>query len=448
MASDRTLTDRLVDFIAESRWTDIPESVRHDARRALVNVIGTAIGAAHDEAVEKLVTTLAAFDGSPAAKLIGRRERMDPLNASFVNAASANVMDFDDTHHPTVIHPTSPVAPALLALCERESVSGEALIHALALGIEVACRLGNAVTPGHYVHGWHITSTCGGVGTAAACAKLLGLTAEQTRVALGLAANQACGLVESLGSMAKSVSVGSAARSGLFSVFLAKQGYTAAPQTLEGVRGFIPVFGIEPRPLALVEGLGERWELRNNAIKPYPNGVVLHPVVDACLDLRSHEGVAPEAIAAVTVRGNPLLRQRADRPSPRSGREAAVSAQHTAAVCFLFGAAGVRQYVDSCVVDPRVQALGARVTVEETADIAVEAAEVTVRTADGRTLEARVPHALGSLQRPMSDAQIEAKVRDLSCHAGVPADTTERWLQAAWRVDSLRNARELIDLVP
>lgn len=448
MASAPTLTDRLVDFVVESRWTDLPENVRHDTRRALVNVIGTAIGAAHDEAVEKLVATLAPFDGAPAAKLIGRVERMDALNAAFVNAASANVMDFDDTHHPTVIHPTSPVAPPLLALCEAKPVTGAALLHALALGIEVACRLGNAVTPAHYVHGWHITSTCGGVGAAAACAKLLGLTAEQTRVALGLAANQACGVVESLGSMAKSVSVGSASRNGLFSVYLAMQGYTAAPQTLEGVRGFIPVFGIEPRPTALVDGLGERWELRNNAIKPYPNGVVLHPVVDACLDLRNRERLVPEAIEAVTIRGNPLLRQRADRPSPRSGREAAVSAQHTAAVCFLFGAAGVREYGDACVADPRVLALGARVRVEEAPDIAVDAAQVRVRTVDGRTLEARIDHALGSLQRPMTDGQIEGKVRDLSRHAEVPEATTERWMQAAWRVDTLATARGLIDLIP
>ena len=448
MTANLTLTDRLVDFIVQSRWIDIPQPVQHDARRALINVIGTAVGAARDEAIEKLVATLATFDGAASAKLIGRPERMDALNASFINAASANVMDFDDTHHPTVIHPTSPIAPALLALCERSAVSGENLLHALTIGIEVTCRLGNAVTPRHYVHGWHITSTCGGVGAAAACAKLLGLTAEQTRVALGLAANQACGLVESLGSMAKSVSVGSAARNGLFSVLLAQRGFTAAPQTLEGLRGFIPVFGIDAQPDALIEGLGERWEVRHNAIKPYPNGVVLHPVVDACLELRTRESLSADAIAAVHIRGNPLLRQRADRASPRSGREAAVSAQHTAAVCFLYAEAGVRQYTDPRVAEPAVQALGARVSVEESPDIAVDAAAVCVRTIDGRTLDAFVPNALGSLQRPMSDAQLESKVRDLSQFAGISDERTEAWLRTAWRIDRLPDARAMIDLLP
>ncbi len=448
MTANRTLTDRLVDFIVQSRWIDIPQPVQHDARRALINVIGTAVGAAHDDAIEKLVATLASFDGAASAKLIGRPERMDALNASFVNAASANVMDFDDTHHPTVIHPTSPIAPALFALCEGNAVSGEDLLHALTIGIEIACRLGNAVTPRHYVHGWHITSTCGGVGAAAACAKLLGLNADQTRAALGLAANQACGLVESLGSMAKSVSVGSAARNGLFSVLLAQRGFTAAAQTLEGIRGFIPVFGIDAQPDALVEDLGERWEVRHNAIKPYPNGVVLHPVVDACLEIRARESLSPDMIAGVHIRGNPLLRQRADRASPRSGREAAVSAQHTAAVCFLYGEAGVRQYTDRSVAEPSVQKLGALVTVEERSDIAVEAAAVHVRTIDGRTLDAFVPHALGSLQRPMSDAQLDGKVRDLSRFADVSDERTDAWLRTAWRLDRLRDARELIDLLP
>jgi 2-methylcitrate dehydratase PrpD len=447
MAEIPALTDRVVAFIERSRWSDVPHAVQHDARRALVNVIGTASGAAHDEAIEMLVATLAAFDGPATCRLIGRTERMDALNAAFVNAASANVMDFDDTHHPTVIHPTSPVAPALLALCERVHASGEALVHALAIGIEIACRLGNAVTPAHYVRGWHITSTCGGVGAAAACAKLLDLSAGQTRMALGLAANQACGLVESLGSMAKSVSVGSAARNGLFCALLAQRGYTAAPHTLEGARGFIPVFGVDPEPEALVDGLGERWELRNNAIKPYPSGVVLHPVIDACLDIRSRAPLPVDTIESVHIRGNPLLRQRADRPAPRSGREAAVSAQHTAAVCFLYAEAGVRQYADACVAEPQVQSLGRRVTVEACADIAVEAAAVTVRTTDGRTLEAIVPHALGSLQRPMSDAQLEAKVLELARHAGIAEERTGAWLQAAWRVDRLGDARELIDLL-
>lgn len=447
MATDLSATDRVVRFVLDSRWQDIPRTVRHDSKRALVNYLGTAIGGSRDAAIEIAVQTLSSLNGPAQYKVIGRPERLDMLNASFVNAASGNVHDFDDTHHPTVIHPTSPVAPPVLALAQTLPVSGERLLHALALGIEVACRLGNAVTPRHYVHGWHITSTCGVVGAAAACAKLLELDALQTANALGLAANQACGLVESLGSMAKSVSVGNAARNGLLSALLAQRGFTAAPATLEGVRGFIPVLGVQPEPSALTDGLGERWEVSCNALKPYPNGVVLHPVVDACLALRQRHRLSADAITTVTVRGNPLLRQRADRPAPKSGREAAVSAQHTAAVCFIEGSAGVRQYTDSCATDPAIQAFGLRVSVQEDPLIPVEAARVDVELSDGRVLSEFVPHALGSLTRPMSDAQVDAKVRDLAQFRGVD-HAVDAWLDKAWRLEEQDSAGAFVALLP
>ena len=160
--------------------------------------------------------------------LIGRPERLDILGASFINAAAANLLDFDDTHLRTVIHPTAPVAPAVLALAEAEGFSGAAVLHALILGIEIACRIGNGVSPGHYARGWHITATCGVFGAAAASAKLLGLSRAQIANALGIAASQSAGLVENLATAAKNVGVGNAARNGLFAALLAQRGYEAA----------------------------------------------------------------------------------------------------------------------------------------------------------------------------------------------------------------------------
>jgi len=429
----RAPSECIAQFVVDTHWNDLPVSVRHAAKRCLLNYVGAAIGGAQDEAIERAVRVLQPLSGPPQAALMGRPERVDMLTASFLNAASANVLDFDDTHHPTVMHPTAPVASALLALGETQRVSGAWLLTALALGIEVACRLGNVVTVRHYVRGWHITSTCAGVGAGAACAKLLRLDAGRTLTALGLAANQACGLVESLGSMAKSVSVGNAARNGLFAALLARGGYTAAAQTLEGERGFARVMADDPDIAALTDGLGTVWEMERNALKPYPSGVVLHSVTDACLALRQ-QGIAPQNIARVRVRGNPLLRQRADRPAPSSGREAAVSIQHSVAVCFLHGAAGVRQYTDRCVHEPAVQKLGARVGVEEDSRIPVEAADVTVELIDGRCCTMHIAHALGSLARPMSDAEVEAKVRDLAAYRGCEA-SIDRLIEAIWQLD-------------
>ena len=433
----------LARFIADSHWSDVPAAVRHAAKRALLNFIGAAIGGSRDIAIERAIAALARFSGPAQASVIGRAERFDMLTAAFLNAASGNVLDFDDTHHPTVVHPTSPVAPAVLALTQNRRMSGADCLHALVLGMEAACRTGNAVTLQHYIRGWHITSTCGAVGAAAAAAKALKLDAASTLAALGHGANQACGLVESLGSMAKSVSVGNAARNGLLAAFLAGEGLTAAPATLEGERGFARVMSDDPHVSALTEGLGERWEILNNALKAYPSGIVLHPVVDACLELSARHRPRAEMIDRIVVTGNPLLKQRADRPRPSSGRTASVSAQHTVAVCFLFGDAGITRYTDACVVDPAVQALGSRVTVEQDPAIVIEAADVRVHLRNGQVHDARISHALGSLARPMTDAQVEVKVRTL---AGPTVLPLERLFEAVWTLDRHDDASMLVEL--
>ncbi len=439
------VTAHLAQFVAGSRWEDIPEAVRHESKRALLNILGAAFGGCRDAAVDHALAVLQPFSGPAEASIIGRSERADVLTAAFVNGASANVLDFCDTHHATVIHPTAPVAPAVLAFAERKRCSGRDLLHALLLGIEAECRVGNAVSPWHYAHGWHITSTCGAIGAAAAMGKLLGLDERRMVAAIGLGATQACGLVESLGSMAKSVSVGNAPRNGIVAALLAERGFTAAPDTLEGVRGFTHVMGQDADPSAIVRDLGTVWEATKNAYKPYPCGIVLHSVIDALLELRARHDLRPETVERVTLRGHPLLRQRTDRPRPRSGREAQVSLQHTAAVCLIYGKAGVAEYSDARAIEPAVQAFGERVEVQDDPSIPVEAIAVSVRTADGRTLVCEIAHALGSLGRPMSDAQIEAKVRT---HAAINAPTAavDRLIDAVWALDRSDDAGEVARL--
>jgi 2-methylcitrate dehydratase PrpD len=429
------VTAALARFISNSRWEDIPAQVRREGRRTLLNCLGAALGGCRDEAVHHALAVLGRFSGAPQASVLGRAERLDALSAAFVNGAAANVFDFDDTHLPTVIHPAAPVAPALLAFAELKKITGIELLHALILGVEVECRIGNAVTPWHYAHGWHITSTCGVIGAAAAVAKLLRLDEQRTAAALGLGANQAHGLIESLGTMAKSVSVGNAPRNGLVAALLAERGFSAAPQTLEGPRGFLQVLGNKPDLEVIVQGLGSAWESARNTYKPYPCGVVLHPVIDALLSFDSEM----REIEKLIVRGNPLLRQRTDRRHPRSGREAQVSVQHTAAVCFAYRAAGIRQYTDACAAEPALQAFGERVVLEDDPAVPVEAAAVEVRLKDGKTLSKHVPHALGSLGNPMSDAQLEAKVRDLAAF-GAPGCDVDALIAALGDIESLDDA--------
>jgi 2-methylcitrate dehydratase PrpD len=439
------MTRQLAQFLVESRWPDIPAAVRHEAKRTMMNFVGTALGGCGDIAIELAIRTLGPFFGSAQATVIGRTERPDALSAAFLNAVSANVLEFDDTHLRSVIHPAAPVAPALFALSELRPVSGEDLLHALILGVETECRIGNAVTPAHYRRGWHITSTCGVFGAAAAAGKLLRLDQQRMIWALGNAAAQSAGLIESLGSMAKSISVGNAARNGLAASLLAAQGFTGAEQAIEGTYGFAKVMSDEADLNAITDGLGDSWEILANAYKPYPCGVVLFPVIDACLDLRARHALAADRIGRVTVKGHPLLRMRTDRPDVTSGREAKVSLQHSVAVAFLYGAAGLAQYADACVVEPAVLDLRRKVAVEEDENVPVDTAFITVETTDGRRLKCHVTESRGTMARPMSDTELEAKFRGLADH-GAPTLDAGRLIEAIWGINREPDAARIIKM--
>jgi len=200
------VTRELARFVVESRWSPIPKEITHEAKRALLNWAGCAIGGCRDEAVDTALAALSEFAGRPQATILGRSERTDILNTAALNALSSNILDFDDTHLRTVLHPTVPVAAAVIALAERSRVTGAQLLHAFILGVEVECRIGNAISPEHFNAGWHITATCGIFGAAAACAKLLDLDTKKTAWAFGIAASQAAGTTGAHGSMTKSFS--------------------------------------------------------------------------------------------------------------------------------------------------------------------------------------------------------------------------------------------------
>jgi 2-methylcitrate dehydratase PrpD len=242
--------------------------------------------------------------------------------------------------------------------------------------------------------------------------------------------------------MSKSIGVGNSARNGLAAALFAERGFTGPDLPIEGPRGFAAVMGDGAELASITHGLGDTWELMQNAYKPYPCGVVLHPVIDACLELRPQVG-DPQRIARVLVKGHPLLRERADRPHVTAGREAQVSLQHSVAVAFLYGAAGVAQYTDACVNDPAVLALRGKVAAEDDASIPADAALVSVRTEAGETLTAHVAHARGSLARPLSDKELETKFRDLAAY-GAPKINAERLIEAVWRIDQMDNIAELM----
>lgn len=436
-----TLT--LARFVAQSRWSDIPQAMRHEAKRALLNWMGCALGGCRDETVERALAALNEFSGPRTSSLIGRHEKLDALHAALLNGIASNILDYDDTHLRTVMHPSVPVAAALCALAEHRPVTGAQFIQAFVLGVEVGCRVGNAVSPWHYAHGWHISSTCGIFGAAAGAAKLLGLNTQQTAWALGLAATQASGLREMMGGMGKSYNLGHAARCGLLSALMAERNFTSSEQGIEGRSGFAQVMGNQSDLGQLTCGLGETWELAANAYKPYPCGIVLHAAIDACLQLRADSGFAASDIASVTVRMNPLALEITGRETPVSGLEGKLSVAHAVAASLVHSAAGVAQFTDACVGEPAIVEMRSKVTTQ--ADAACDKAEahVEIKLKDGRRLALHVPHASGSLEKPMSDAAIEKKFHELAAFSHAACDTWDI-IEITWKLDQLTNAAKFV----
>jgi 2-methylcitrate dehydratase PrpD len=391
------LTAELAAFLARSRWEDIPAAVRHEATRAVVNIAGCVVAGRADPAV-------------------GILRRTFPHDDALLDAAAATAHDYDDTHLRTVIHATPPVAGALFSLARSRSVSGPEFLHALVLGMETTCRLGNAVTPGHYERGWHITSTCGVFGATAAAGKILQLNEKQFVHAFGIAATQAAGLVEVLGSMARVLNAGFAARNGLAAALLAADGFEGPARPLEGLRGFLNVFGGRNDARELVEGWGKRWELTQVAYKPYPSGVVLHALIDACLEQREKILESESIVVAL----NPLAVERTDRPEPRNALEARLSAHHAVAVVALRGRAGLAEFSDAAAMDSELQAFRRRVRVVPEKRLDKMAALVTA----GKSVIS------APASKPLDDARLEAKLREL---AGPSADA---WLRLAQSLEA------------
>lgn len=439
------LTRQLSEFIERTHWSDIPEAVRHEAKRALVNYFAVCTAGTSDPDVDKAIAVFERFSAANQASVIGRTKRTDMLNAASLNAMSANVYDYDDTHIPTIIHPTAPVAAALFALAETQQVTGEQLLLAFILGVEVECRLGVAISPGHYQRGWHITSTCGVFGAAAAAAKLLGLDSLRVEWALGNASAQSSGLVETLGSMSKSIGVGNAARNGLLSALLAEEGFSGPERPIEGERGFLRVMGDNPDFAGVINALGRRWELLANTYKPYPCGVVLNPVIEACIALYHDRDWSIDDISRIEVTGHPLLRERTDRPNIRSGRESQVSAQHAVAVTLTTGKAGLPQFSDAAVSNPDVRALYHKLVFLDDVDYSVQSAQIRIVLKFGQTKVRRVDVARGSLAAPLSDNDLEIKLCELVEYGRSGCDA-KTLIDALWSFERAMDAGALMKL--
>ena len=436
-------TKTLASYIVTSRIESVPDDVRHEARRAIVNFMGCALGGSVDTAVDRAIQAFEPFAGKPTASILGRSERTDPLHASLMNGISSHVYDFDDTTPKNYVHPTSPVASALFAYASANRVSGRDFMEAFILGFEAESRIADAVYPAHYDVGWHITGTVGVFGAATAIGKLLKLPEQEMIWNIGLAATQAAGLREMFGSMAKALHPGRAAQNGYGAALLAQAGFTAGEHGLEGPRGFAAVQAAKYDLSKITTHLGVDFDLRANTYKPFPCGIVNHPTIDGCIQLHDEHHIDPAEIAGVRLRVAPLVMDLCNQRGITKGLQGKFSVYHGAAIGLVRGKAGIQEYTDETVNDPTVRRVRELVTAVGDPSITEDQARIEVHLASGETLARFVEQSLGNVHRPMSDKQLEDKFRDQAV-AALPASQVEKAIDLCWRIDELNDVAELI----
>jgi 2-methylcitrate dehydratase PrpD len=444
-------TEDVARFLVTWPTEKIPSDIMHYGKRCLVNYVSVALLASHDASLDILLEHFREEGGNPRATILGRGGKTTLGNAALANGYLGHLEDYDDTHIPLDyrdnIHPSSPIFPAPLAAGEHLGTSGREVLAAGVLGIEVALRLGLVIggAPRDGTAAWHITSTCGVIGAAAAAGRTLQLTPEEMTYALGIAATQASGFGEVFGSMCKPFHAGRAAQSGLLAAQLAKRGFTSSTRTLEGQRGFIPAMADGFDLGLLVDRLGEDWEIPRVGLKPYACGAGNHALIDAMVTLRQQDGATLDNVERIVGRirtpAYNLMRQR----HPTTDLETKFSYFHTMAVAFVDGAAFPAQFSQAKAVDPVIASVRDRITVEPDPSLSGRNAVVTLDLKDGRSYTERVDHPTGTPERPMSDDDISAKFRAL-CADVLPRAQSEKLLSALWDIERIPNFSNVMRL--
>lgn len=415
-----TLLEAIAEFGVSTPFHAIPAAALDIAKTQILDSVGTTLAGAKTPAARALLRVAQSEGGAGPCAALGTGMRTSATWAALCNGTLGHALDFDDTNLVMLGHSSVPLTAATFACAELTSQGGREVLHAFVLGYEVESALGRYLEPRHYVEGWHPTCTIGTIGTAVAAAKLLGLSAARARHAVGLAASHASGLRANFGTMTKPFHAGHAARSGVLSALLAREGFTSSPRALEGKNGFVQLFKSEPAdPRSIFEGLGTRWEIVEtpSAIKQYPSAAPTHSFMDALRELaRQHRFTAAD-VASVTIAVSPLAREILPYPRPRSGLEGKFSIEYCAAVSLLDDPVGLGSFSDDRALRADAAAMMARVSVlvDEAMATGVDSrfrSRVQVTLVDGRTFE-RPPAAVkGDHVEPLARSTILAKFLD------------------------------------
>ncbi len=457
-----SLTAYVADFACHTRLPDIPEEVVHLGKRSILDGLGLALAGAASKGSQLIRQHLRSLScGSDGgSSVLGSDMRLAPRFAAFANGVSVHADDYDDTQlavakdrvYGLLTHPTAPALPAVLALAERDGRSGQDMLTAYQVAVEVETKISEAINPRHYQHGFHSTATCGTIGASAGAANLLGYDVETTRRTLGIAASQSSGLRENFGTMMKPFHAGRASESGVVAAELAGLGFTATPIILEADRGFFRAAGGGYDPVMIEGKLGNPWTFSSPgvSIKPHPSGSLTHPGMGLMLELIHKHDIRPQQVKHVSVGTNQNMPNALIHHRPTNELQAKFSMEFCMAILLLERKAGLVQFTDEVVNRPDVQALIEKVDFgvhpeAEAAGYEKMTTIIEIALENGEVVKGQADFGKGSPTNPMSDEELADKFRECAEWGGLATTDAESVIKLVWQLENLSTVAELIE---
>ncbi len=449
-----SLTEKLAAFTSTLHYEQLSSRVRSQARNCLLDTVGALLAGSRLSLSGRAGRRFAErLSEKEEAVIAGSRFRRSSMTASLVNGMAAHALELDDGSKHATYHPGASIVPMSLALGEAEGISGGRLVEAIVAGYEVSLRIGTAINPGHYLRGFHPTGTIAVFGTTAAAAKILDLSPQETVHAFGLAGSLASGInqYEIDGAVSKHLHPGNAARNGILSAMLARDGMTGPSEILEGSLGFFHCFAENPDLALVTKNLGIDWHFLRIYFKPFCSCRYVHYAIEATQKDLEQRPFPPEEIESIVVRTHRNAKQGSDIPDYRSPLHARLSIQYGIASILVRGRAGLGEYEEDAIRDPEVRRISDLVRIQIDEEIQKlypnpRSMIVEIRDRKGNTASARIDHAKGDPENPMTDADLVAKFRDVTADV-IPPERAERIVAEAGTIESREEIASFAELL-
>lgn len=455
------VTAEIVSFVTRTKFNDVPEEIIGLAKGFVLDGLGVILAGTTERGSKILHTYVRQIGGKQECTVLGAGFKAPAAKAALSNGVSGHAMDYDDTQLSTskeavyglLTHPTIPVLSSALATAEQLKSTGKEFLLAYIMGVEAECRIADAINPRHYQAGFHTTATIGGLGATVAVGKLLRLKVDALERALALGASMASGLRENFGTMTKPLHAGRSAENGVTAAQLAKRGFTSAKGILEAKRGLFNAMAGGFDETKIAGRLGHPYFMQEPgiSIKPYPSGSLSHPAQDLILDMVKEHGINASDIEAIDVGTNSNVPNALIYPMPTNALEGKFSIPFCMAIGVLERKAGIAQFQDRKVREPKVVEMMKRVTLyvdDEMEGLGYDQvrSRIRIKLKDGRTVEGRADVAKGHPLKPMNWEELGEKFRDCGLLV-LPRRNVDRAIDLVGKLERERNLLPLIRLL-